>query len=147
MEDRAEQALPDPLAVLANANALDLEAQAEHLGHEAAGLSPAVTVVIAFVTAMLTFRLLRELSSMLPSGAREEPGQGAGERPPGAVTFDAPGIPPFRPFSGQSYKLSAAPEKVAEAEVSTPASASSNAPPAEPPQFGEPVASEVPAAN
>ncbi|CAJ1436859.1 unnamed protein product, partial [Effrenium voratum] len=76
-----------------------------HLEHEhqddlgLALISSGTTVFLAMISAIFAIRLFREM-------LRPTPGAGlVGEGQAQVVQLDIPGVPPFRPFSGQGYRL------------------------------------------
>lgn len=83
--------------------------QAHHT-HVVHYLSPVTTVLLVFVTSLFAVRLLRELIAAPRGGGINEMGdadmgQPMAQMPAGMVAVETPGLQPFRPFSGQSYRL------------------------------------------
>ena len=98
---------------------------AEHLEHHphddtmtdigVALISSGTTIFLAFMSAIFAMRLFREM--MRPPQQIQGLNAGADGDVPGVLQLDIPGVQPFRPFSGQGYRLVVEDSK-AEPEVS-----------------------------
>ena len=94
-------------------------------------ISSGTTIFLAFMSAIFAMRLFRE---MMRPPAQQMQGMNAGADgdAPGVLQLDIPGVQPFRPFSGQGYRLvmepdskaSGVPKADAEKEKDTPRSLS-----------------------
>ena len=66
-------------------------------------VSSGTTIFLAFMSAIFAMRLFREM--MRPQGQQMQMNAGADGDVPGVLQLDIPGVQPFRPFSGQGYRL------------------------------------------
>ncbi|CAE7600901.1 unnamed protein product [Symbiodinium sp. CCMP2592] len=75
-------------------------------------ISSGTTIFLAFMSAIFAMRLFRE---MMRPPAQQMQGMNAGADgdAPGVLQLDIPGVQPFRPFSGQGYRLVMEPDSKA----------------------------------
>ena len=66
-------------------------------------ISSGTTIFLAFMSAIFAMRLFREV--MRPSTQQIQGLNAGADDVPGVLQLDIPGVQPFRPFSGQGYRL------------------------------------------